>query len=345
MRLLKIWAAATLPILCCAAMQPEPTEELPVPTEVEEGGESEEEDDGGRIVGGDDADEGTAPWQVEIYSTATYTRDDRLADAERERGADDKLYLSERKNFELRHKCGGSYIGGGWVITAAHCVLNQIDAKGGPANVLTDRRVRMGTRSLLAGETYAIERVVYHKGYKKALPKDDIALIKVREEGQTARLGAKLSSITLHKNADRPLFRNEPLRVTGWGWTGARKPGTAARLAVGNVTQHNPVILQQVGLNVVEDSVCANEPAFKAYYGPGTLCAGSKQPGKDSCKGDSGGPLTRQLPGGPRVLVGIVSQGVGCAYKGIPGVYTRVSAYEKWISDARKVTKKGVTPL
>jgi secreted trypsin-like serine protease len=158
--------------------------------------------------------------------------------------------------------------------------------------------------------------------------------------------GKQLAAVGLHKKSDRPLFRNEPLRVTGWGWTGARAPGTAPRLAIGNVTQRNPAILQQVGINAVDDAICAKEPAFKGYYGKGTLCAGAKEPGKDSCKGDSGGPLTRQLTAtAPRILVGLVSQGVGCAYKGIPGVYTRVSEYEKWIADARKVTKKGVTPL
>lgn len=43
-------------------------------------------------------------------------------------------------------------------------------------------------------------------------------------------------------------------------------------------------------------------------------------------QGDSGGPLACN-----NKLVGIVSFGVGCARPDFPGVYTKVSAYTKWI--------------
>lgn len=41
-----------------------------------------------------------------------------------------------------------------------------------------------------------------------------------------------------------------------------------------------------------------------------------------------GGPLIDKKTGN---LIGIVSTGVGCARKGLPGIYTRVSRYVKWI--------------
>lgn len=69
------------------------------------------------------------------------------------------------------------------------------------------------------------------------------------------------------------------------------------------------------------------------------LCAGLRQGGKDSCQGDSGGPLWWQNPETQRrILVGIVSNGRGCARPGYPGVYTRVSKYFTWILEtmARK---------
>lgn len=62
------------------------------------------------------------------------------------------------------------------------------------------------------------------------------------------------------------------------------------------------------------------------------ICAGYKDGGRDSCLGDSGGPLI-MIDGNekqPR-LVGVVSFGKGCADPKHPGVYGRVTAVRKWI--------------
>jgi secreted trypsin-like serine protease len=64
------------------------------------------------------------------------------------------------------------------------------------------------------------------------------------------------------------------------------------------------------------------------------LCAASD--GKDSCQGDSGGPLftVRAANGKTRMVqVGVVSWDKGCAEKGYPGVYSRISVLEGFIKD------------
>lgn len=308
-----------------------------------------EEDDGGRIVGGELAEPGSAKWQIQIHSTAKYNKIEQLEDARLARGDPDKLYLSERSGHQLTHRCGGSYIGNGWILTAAHCVVLKPVKGQTDGGVLVNRLVRIGTQDLSpagGGATYSIDVLIIHAGYSKTKPKDDIAMIRIRENPKTAALVAqgRLAAIPLQKPGDPDLFDEETLRVTGWGWTGARTDKSAARLDRQGKTQINPSELMQVSVNYLPGTRCSSIENYAKFWNARIICAGSLEAGKDACTGDSGGPLTRKQ-GSERVLVGIVSQGVGCAFKRIPGAYTRVSAYQAWISAAKAVTQKGLTIL
>jgi secreted trypsin-like serine protease len=61
----------------------------------------------------------------------------------------------------------------------------------------------------------------------------------------------------------------------------------------------------------------------------GMMCAGFDEGGVDTCQGDSGGPLV--LKSWTKILVGVVSGGLGCAEPHLYGVYTRVSSHLDWI--------------
>lgn len=304
---------------------------------------------GGRIVGGEPARPGSAPWQIEILSSPNYTAADRAYDATLPDGDACKIYLAERQDHELAHKCGGSYIGDGWVITAAHCVDNIPGFDGKAGNVLTDRMVRLGTQNLTVKDgILAIDAVVIHKDYSKATKHDDIALIRLKPDARIGELEAagRLAAVPVMAAGDRDFDPRETLRVTGWGWMGQRNLKDAvSRLDSNQRLQRNPADLQQLSLAYLEDALCERE--YGDEYGKGSLCAGSLAPdgsvatGKDSCQGDSGGPLTRQEDGGGRSLVGLVSGGKGCG-AGKPAVYTRIAYYTDWIAAAKRAAVSGM---
>ncbi|CAF3376444.1 unnamed protein product [Rotaria sp. Silwood1] len=66
-----------------------------------------------------------------------------------------------------------------------------------------------------------------------------------------------------------------------------------------------------------------------------TLSAGEWPPAGttvNTCQGDSGGPLMAFTSNNQWVLVGATSSGIGCAQANYAGSYTRVAAYQSWIS-------------
>ena len=52
----------------------------------------------------------------------------------------------------------------------------------------------------------------------------------------------------------------------------------------------------------------------------------------DTCQGDSGGPLMMFSSSNQWILVGLTSFGEGCARRGSAGIYTRVAAFQDWIT-------------
>lgn len=94
--------------------------------------------------------------------------------------------------------------------------------------------------------------------------------------------------------------------------------------------------LMSLKIAVVSNPECLLTFQGRANITGRHLCAGGTI-GKDSCAGDSGGPLMAPLSmdSPPRYYqVGIVSFGEEeCATKEVPGVYTRVSNYLPWILD------------
>lgn len=103
---------------------------------------------------------------------------------------------------------------------------------------------------------------------------------------------------------------------------------------------YSPVLLQ-VQIPIINNNDCKKiykkigEFKEDIQFDKHVICAGTLQGGKDSCKGDSGGPLMLpiNLNNGyfPFYQIGVVSYGYGCGKSNIPGVYANVVEYADWI--------------
>ncbi|XP_034234435.1 serine protease persephone-like isoform X2 [Thrips palmi] len=112
--------------------------------------------------------------------------------------------------------------------------------------------------------------------------------------------------------------------ATGWGATGPSEDQSEHLLKVNLAVI--PTDHCRSAINVTADSKLSRGIIDSQ------LCAGGASP-KDTCPGDSGGPLqvpTNVDPYCQYRVVGLVSFGPPCGI-GLPGVYTRVATYVHWI--------------
>lgn len=250
-----------------------------------------------RIINGKPASTATYPWMASIF-------------------------ILGGKDSDNGGGCGGSLIAPNWVLTAAHCFLNEAGnaVADNPASLTTVTLNSDNIVNLDANATErAAKRVVIHPNYQPDSATStnindyDMALIELEAS-------VNITPVKLYNGA---LPAHLPTIVAGWGAT------------VGDGTAASDTLLQT---QLVSVTTTACEAAHEGLITSNMFCAGSfaDTDTSDTCQGDSGGPLFVNLTQGA-MQIGVTSFGgsetANCGTPGSPGVYASIPELFSFIND------------
>ncbi|MCH8612033.1 trypsin-like serine protease [Arsenicicoccus dermatophilus] len=196
------------------------------------------------------------------------------------------------KTSEGTYGCGGTLISPDILLTAQHCLDKT------PSSMTVT--INVGKVDWKQGTEYKIKDWRTGAGPK-------------RGDWAVAKLEQPVTGVTKFAQLPADSSQDAAREFTAIGWGKLSETGSSSQN------------LMQVDLPLHTGNQCSP-------YSSSEICAsGNGTAGKDTCNGDSGGPLFVK---GTTTQVGITSWGVGCARADQAGHYTKVSAFRTQILDA-----------
>lgn len=247
-----------------------------------------------------------------------------------------EILKKDRKTGKFEYKCGGvlskfintqqaveakltvfhSTVSPTKALTANHC-LKGSNIKASNFIIRAGEWDRSSELEFAPHHDRPVTQIIAHPQYYSGGLFNDIAILKWQKPLEPE---VNVAPICLPDETET-FAAGEYCTVTGWGKSSDDAP-TTDKLKFAKV----PIVPR----SLCERQFQANRLGNRFKLHESFICAGGEV-GIDSCKNDGGSPLTCPRKDGSVVLVGLVSWGLDCGLKDVPGAYTNIQNLLKWI--------------